>query len=49
MGLAKNWGLPTRHHSQFSDIGHLNLPAPLFDAGHRLPASRRALKRFLGI
>ena len=28
MSLAKNWGLPIRHHSQFSGIGHLDLPAP---------------------
>ena len=28
MSLARNWGLPIRHHSQFSGIGHLDLPAP---------------------
>jgi hypothetical protein len=28
MSLAKNWGLPIRHHSQFSGISHLDLPAP---------------------
>ena len=28
MSLARNWGLPVRHHSQFSGIGHLDLPAP---------------------
>jgi hypothetical protein len=27
MSLARNWGLPIRQHSQFSGIGHLNLPA----------------------
>ncbi len=26
--LARNWGLPVRRHSDFSGIGHLNLPAP---------------------
>jgi hypothetical protein len=26
--LARNWGLPVRRHSEFSGIGHLNLPAP---------------------
>jgi hypothetical protein len=26
--LARNWGLPIRRHSDFSGIGHLNLPAP---------------------
>ena len=28
MSLARNWGLPIRHHSQFSGIGHLDLPVP---------------------
>ena len=28
MSLARNWGLPIRRHSDFSGIGHLNLPAP---------------------
>ncbi len=26
--LARNWGLPIRRHSDFSGIGHLDLPAP---------------------
>jgi hypothetical protein len=26
--LARNWGLPVRRHSDFSGIGHLDLPAP---------------------
>lgn len=26
--LAGNWGLPVRRHSDFSGIGHLDLPAP---------------------
>ncbi len=29
---VKNWGLPIRHHSHFSGIGYLNLPAPLLPA-----------------
>jgi hypothetical protein len=28
MSLARNWGLPIRRHSDFSGIGHLNLPVP---------------------
>lgn len=28
MRLARNWGLPIRHHSEYSGIGHLDLPAP---------------------
>jgi hypothetical protein len=28
ISLAKNWGLPIRRHSDFSGIGHLDLPAP---------------------
>jgi hypothetical protein len=32
MSLARHWGLPIRHHSEFSGIGHLNLRAPLSPA-----------------
>ncbi|HUZ39078.1 MAG TPA: hypothetical protein VMV17_22365 [Streptosporangiaceae bacterium] len=45
MSLAKNWGLPIRHHSQFSGIGHLNLPAPLSPAMRAVTMRKGALGR----
>lgn len=45
MSLAKNWGLPIRHHSQFSGIGHLNLPAPLSPAMRAVTMRKGALSR----
>jgi hypothetical protein len=45
MSLAKNWGLPTRHHSQFSGIGHLNLPAPPSPAMRAVTMRKGALGR----
>jgi hypothetical protein len=45
MSLAKNWGLPIRDHSQFSGIGHLNLPAPLSPAMRAVTMRKGALGR----
>lgn len=45
MSLAKNWGLPIRHHSQFSGIGHLNLPAQLSPAMCAVTMRKGALSR----
>lgn len=45
MSLAKNWGLPVRHHSQFSGIGHLDLPAPPSPAIRAVTMRKGALGR----
>ncbi len=45
MSLAKNWGLPVRHHSQFSGIGHLDLPAPPSPAMRAVTMRKGALRR----
>jgi hypothetical protein len=45
MSPAKNWDLPIRHHSQFSGIGHLNLPAPLSPAMRAVTMRKGALGR----
>jgi len=43
--LAKNWGLPIRRHSDFSGIGHLNLPAPPTPAMRAVTMRTGALHR----
>lgn len=45
MSLAKNWGLPVRHHSQFSGIGHLDLPAPPSPAMRAVTMRKGAMRR----
>ena len=45
MSLAKNWGLPVRHHSQFSGIGHLDLPALLSPTMRAVTLRKGALRR----
>lgn len=45
MSLARNWGLPIRHHSQFSGIGELNLPAPPSSAMRAVTMRTGALDR----
>ena len=45
ISLAKNWGLPVRHHSQFSGIGQLDLPAPLSPAMRAVTMRKGALRR----
>jgi hypothetical protein len=45
MSLARNWGLPIRHHSQFSGIGHLDLPAPPSPAMRAVTLRKGALGR----
>lgn len=45
MSLAKNWGLPVPHHSQFSGIGHLDLPAPPSSAMRAVTMRTGALGR----
>jgi hypothetical protein len=45
MSLAGNWGLPVRHHSQFSGIGHLDLPAPPSPAMRAVTMRKGALGR----
>lgn len=45
MSLARNWGLPIRHHSHFSGIGHLDLPAPLSPAMRAVTMRKGALSR----
>ena len=45
MSLARNWGLPIRHHSQFSGIGHLDLPAPSSSAVRAIIMRKGALGR----
>jgi hypothetical protein len=43
--LARNWGLPIRRHSDFSGIGHLNLPAPPSPAMRAVTMRTGALSR----
>jgi hypothetical protein len=43
--LAKNWGLPVRRHSDFSGIGHLDLPAPPSPAMRAVTMRTGALSR----
>ncbi len=45
MSLARNWGLPIRHHSQFSGIGQLNLLAPPSPAMRAVTMRKGALGR----
>ena len=45
MSLARNWGLPIRHHSQFSEIGHLDLPCPPSPAMRAVTMRKGALGR----
>jgi hypothetical protein len=45
MSLARNWGLPVRHHSQFSGIGHLDLPVPPSPAMRAVTMRKGALRR----
>jgi hypothetical protein len=45
MRLAKNWGLPIRHHSEYSGIGHLDLPAPPSPAMRAVTMRTGALNR----
>jgi hypothetical protein len=45
MSLARNWGMPIRHHSQFSGIGHLDLPAPPSPAMRAVTMRKEALGR----
>ena len=45
MGLARNWGLTIRRHSQFSGIGHLDLPAPPSPAIRAVTMRKGALSR----
>ncbi|GAA4617268.1 TniQ family protein [Actinoallomurus liliacearum] len=45
MRLAKNWGLPIRHHNEYSGIGHLDLPAPPSPAMHAVTMRTGALNR----
>jgi hypothetical protein len=43
--LARNWGLPVRRHSDFSGIGHLDLPAPPSPAMRAITMRTGALGR----
>jgi hypothetical protein len=43
--LAANWGLPVRRHSDFSGIGHLDLPAPPSPAMRAVTMRTGALRR----
>jgi Bacterial regulatory helix-turn-helix protein, lysR family len=43
--LARNWGLPIRRHSDFSGIGHLDLPAPPSPAMRAVTMRTGALRR----
>jgi hypothetical protein len=43
--LARNWGLPVRRHSDFSGIGHLDLPAPPSPAMRAVTMRTGALSR----
>ena len=43
--LARNWGLPIRRHSDFSGIGHLDLPAPPSPAMSAVTMRTGALSR----
>jgi len=45
MSLARNWGLPIRHHSQFSGIGHLDLRVPPSPAMRAVTMRTGALDR----